>query len=159
MSFRVQCSENYYGPDCTTFCEPMEGVYTCDSEGRPICLQGNQRFCIQCLSSLRPSPSCAACLNPSTNCTTCQSRNLDPSTSCTTCIAGHILDPQTNCTECVLGYDPASNCTTRLSNMGSNCSVAMGTTEETETIDSTEVTAMYMETLDSIGEVYSTRGS
>ena len=66
---------------------------------------------------------------------------------------------QTNCTECVLGYDPASNCITCLSNMGSNCSVAMGTTEETETIDSTEVIAMYMETLDSIGEVYSTRVS
>ena len=26
MSFRVQCSENYYGPNCTTFCEPIEGV-------------------------------------------------------------------------------------------------------------------------------------
>ena len=39
MSFRVQCSENYYGPDCTTFCEPMEGVYTYDNEGRAICIQ------------------------------------------------------------------------------------------------------------------------
>ena len=28
MSFRVQCSENYYGPNCTTLCEPVEGVYT-----------------------------------------------------------------------------------------------------------------------------------
>ena len=84
---------------------------------------------------------------------------IHPQTVATTCIAGYILDPQTNCTECVLGYDPASNCITCLSNMGSNCSVAMGTTEETETIDSTEVTAMYMETLDSIGEVYNTRVS
>ena len=33
MSFRVQCLENYFGPNCTTFCEPLEGVYTCDSEG------------------------------------------------------------------------------------------------------------------------------
>ena len=38
MSFRVQCSENYYGPNCTTFCEPIEGVYRCDGEGRGICL-------------------------------------------------------------------------------------------------------------------------
>ena len=29
MSFRVQCSENYYGPDCNTFCIPLEAVYTC----------------------------------------------------------------------------------------------------------------------------------
>ena len=34
MSFRVQCLENYYGPNCTTFCKPEEGKYTCDSEGR-----------------------------------------------------------------------------------------------------------------------------
>ena len=34
MSFRVQCLENYFGPNCTTFCEPLEGVYTCDSEGK-----------------------------------------------------------------------------------------------------------------------------
>ena len=34
MSFRVQCLENYFGPNCTTFCEPLEGVYTCDIEGK-----------------------------------------------------------------------------------------------------------------------------
>ena len=39
VSFRVQCSENYYG---TTFCEPVEGVYTCDSEGRVLCIQDNR---------------------------------------------------------------------------------------------------------------------
>ena len=32
-SFRVQCSKNCYGLNCTTFCEPEEGVYTCDNEG------------------------------------------------------------------------------------------------------------------------------
>ena len=41
ISFRVQCLENYFGPNCTTFCEPLEGVYTCDSEGRFICLHDN----------------------------------------------------------------------------------------------------------------------
>ena len=41
MSFRVQCSENYYGPNCTTRCD---GVYTvtCDGEGKPTCLLDNQ---------------------------------------------------------------------------------------------------------------------
>ena len=54
MSFRVQCSENYYGPNCTTFCEPIEGVYRCDGEGRHniICLTQSNR-------------------DPTTNCTTC----------------------------------------------------------------------------------------
>ena len=128
MSFRVQCSENYYGPNCNTFCEPMEGVYTCDSEGILICLQGNQSFCTQCLSSWNPSPSCATCLDPSTNCTTCHNRNLDPST---------------NCTECVR-YG-ASNCITCLPDfmqVGSNCSRRVESTEE----------MISMETIDLIGE-------
>ena len=159
MSFKVQCSENYYGPNCTTHCEPVEGVYTCDGEGRLICLQGNQSFCTLCISSWNPSPSCAACLDPSTrcttchskfldpltyctecvlrgydpalNCTTCHSRNLDLSTNCTTCNAGHFLDPQTDCTECVLhGYDPSSNCTTCLP-VESNCSRTVEGTDHT----------------------------
>ena len=116
MSFRVQCSENYYGPNCTTFCEPMEGVYICDSEGMPICLQGDQNsttFCTQCLSGWNPSPHCAVCLDPLTNCTICRYRNLDPSINCTTCLPGFIQ-------------------------MGSNCSGGVEITEEvisTEAID------------------------
>ena len=51
MSFRVQCSENYYGPNCTTFCEPMEGVYNCSRGGSILCLQEHR--------------------NPATNCSTC----------------------------------------------------------------------------------------
>ena len=64
MSFGVQCSENYYGPNCTTFCEPIERVYRCDSEGRGICLMQSNRDLI-------------------TNCTTCLP-GYDPSTNCTT---------------------------------------------------------------------------
>ena len=74
MSFRVQCLENYFGPNCTTFCEPLEGVYTCDSEGRSVCLQDNK--------------------DPTTNCTTCL-RGWDLETNCTTCIPGK--DPTSNC--------------------------------------------------------------
>ena len=52
MSFRVQCAENYYGPNCTTFCEPLKDVYNCSREGASIvCLQEHR--------------------NPTTNCTSC----------------------------------------------------------------------------------------
>ena len=51
MSFRVQCSENYYGPNCTTFCEPLKDVYNCSREGSIVFLQERQ--------------------NPTTNFTTC----------------------------------------------------------------------------------------
>ena len=97
MSFRVQCAdnffgpnccpeenlfgpnccreENFFGPNCATFCEPVEGVYTCDREGRVVCLHDNQ----------------------------------DPATNCTQCLSGY--DPSTNCEQCIPGYDPLTNCT------------------------------------------------
>jgi hypothetical protein len=78
MSFRVQCSGNYYGPNCATFYEPMEGLYACDSEGNRICVQRGR--------------------DPVTNCTTCLPE-LDPETDCTTCLST-FYDPSTNCTEC-----------------------------------------------------------
>ena len=65
MSFRVQCSENYYGPNCTTFCELIERVYRCDGEGRGICLMQSNR-------------------DSTTNCTTCLQAGYDPSANCTT---------------------------------------------------------------------------
>ena len=158
MSFRVQCSDHYYGPNCTTFCEPMEGVYTCDSEGVPSCLQGSQNsttFCSQCLSSWNPSLSCAMCLDPSTNCTTCHNQTYDPSTNCTTCLG--FLDPQTNCIECVLfGYDPASGCTTCLPDfiqVGNNCSrLRVESTEEVVSAVTSDYTSMHRDTLDHIGK-------
>ena len=52
MSFKVQCAENYYGPNCTTFCEPVEGVNTCDREGRVVCT--NERR--------DPDSNCEMCL-------------------------------------------------------------------------------------------------
>ena len=51
MSFRVQCSENYYGPNCAKFCIPLKNVYNCSREEGIFCLQERQ--------------------NPVTNCTTC----------------------------------------------------------------------------------------
>ena len=102
MSFRVQCAdnffgpnccpdENYFGPNCTTFCEPVEGVYTCDREGRVVCLEVNRN----------PSTTCASCLP-----------GFDPQTSCTQCLSGRLLP--SNCTQCPPGYDISSDCTTCL---------------------------------------------
>ena len=73
MSFRVQCSENYCGPNCTS---SVVGVYTCDSEGRVVCVQDNR--------------------DPATS-------NLDPTTNCTTCLF-HGQNLISNCTMCLPGY-------------------------------------------------------
>ena len=89
MSFRVQCLENYFGPNCTTFCEPLEGVYTCDSEGRPVCLE-------------------SANFDPTTNCTSCLP-NYDPEQNCTQCLLGRTLP--SNCTQCPPGFDIMTDCT------------------------------------------------
>ena len=48
ISFRVQCSENFYGPNCTTFCAPLQGVYTCGSEGRVVCILNNRDPATNC---------------------------------------------------------------------------------------------------------------
>ena len=67
LSFRVQCSENCYGLNCTTFCEPEEGVYTCDN------MKGGLSICV-------------GSRNPATNCTTCHISSLHLSTDCTQCL-------------------------------------------------------------------------
>ena len=82
MSFRLQCSENYYGPNCTTFCDPVEGVYTCDSKGRAVCIHDNQD----------PTKSCTECLP-----------GRDQLTNCTECLPGY--DSSTNCFDCLPGRD------------------------------------------------------
>ena len=54
LSFRVTCTENFYGSDCATLCVERDdelGHYTCDSKGNIVCREGFQ--------------------NPSTNCTEC----------------------------------------------------------------------------------------
>lgn len=37
LSFRVQCSTNFYGSMCTEYCEPILGVY----EGKAVCVQNS----------------------------------------------------------------------------------------------------------------------
>ena len=115
MSFRVQCSENYYGPNCTTFCEPVEGVYTCDSEGRVVCIQDNRdptTSCNECLPGWDLSTGCTECLpgyNSSTSCTECLP-GRDQLTNCTMCLQDN-QDPATSCIQCSENYY-GPNCTT-----------------------------------------------
>ena len=52
MSFRVKCSDNYYGRDCSIFCRPQERMNTCDSQEGIICIQNNRD----------PSTNCSNCL-------------------------------------------------------------------------------------------------
>ena len=43
LSFRVTCTENFFGSDCATFCVERDdelGHFTCDSEGNIVCREG-----------------------------------------------------------------------------------------------------------------------
>ena len=43
LNFRVQCTSNYYGSNCATYClrrDDSGGHYTCGSNGEKICLSG-----------------------------------------------------------------------------------------------------------------------
>ena len=123
MNFRVQCSENYYGPNCATFCKSVQNLYTCGSGGSTICLQ----------SGRDPATNCATCItemDPETNCTTCLSSFYDPHTNCTQCLSGR--DVSTNCTECLVpGYDPSTNCTECLPNIQCQSTQTTTTTSST----------------------------
>ena len=44
FKFRFTCQMHYYGSNCATFCTPQDsdqlGHYTCDSDGRRVCMSG-----------------------------------------------------------------------------------------------------------------------
>ena len=43
LSFRLQCTSNFYGSDCTTYCvarDDIEGHFDCGPDGEKICLSG-----------------------------------------------------------------------------------------------------------------------
>ena len=52
MSFKVQCSENYYGPNCTTFCEPVKDMHDCSRDGNIVCLQEGRNSATNCTMCL-----------------------------------------------------------------------------------------------------------
>ena len=156
MSFRVQCVENFFGPNCITFCEPLEGVFTCDSAGRVVCLHDNrypstncstcsmpyydeQSQCTQCVTGRDISTNCTTCLpgfDPSTNCSQCNS-GYDSFTNCSQCLPGYYQS--TSCTKCVDGLDIATNCTKCLP--GTQCSTAQ--TRPSEVTMDTMSTTLY----------------
>lgn len=39
FKFRVMCETNFYGSDCTTFCEAQDS-YTCGPNGQRVCSTG-----------------------------------------------------------------------------------------------------------------------
>ncbi len=55
MSFRLVCSANYYGDNCSKFCEGRYndlGHYRCDEQGNIVCKTGytdESTNCVQCI--------------------------------------------------------------------------------------------------------------
>ena len=104
ISFRVQCLENYYGPNCTLFCEPADDVYTCDSEGEIVCIEDNRdptSMCSRCLPGYNPLQNCFTCIlgrDIATKCAICLP-GFDSSTGCTSCLSGYLLTSISQCTK------------------------------------------------------------
>ena len=129
MSFRVQCSENY-GPNCTTFCEPTEGVYTCDSDGKIVCLHDGQDLatnCTTCLPGWDIEANCAVCLP-----------FYDIQFNCSQCLAGR--DICTNCSTCLPGYLPSIDDTSCLPNV--QCQPTQVTSTVTAITSSSKINAL-----------------
>ena len=57
LSFRVQCSENYYGPQCNVFCSEVDQQLSCDNEGNVVCVnqyRNPETNCTECLTGRDP---------------------------------------------------------------------------------------------------------
>ncbi len=150
MSFRVECSPSFCGPDCTTRLQNNPRLATCQADGSITCT--DNRFdpsplvaCTDCLYNLDNTTGCSTCIqtnyDPATNCTACLS-GYDIDQSCSTCINTN-YDPDTcslclkpdrftdtDCSVCVLpGGDPATLCQTCLAtkfDSNTNCSQCIG---------------------------------
>ena len=113
MSFRVECSPGFCGPDCTTTPLNNPRVATCQTDGSLTCTNNRLDH-----SPLVACKDCLYNLDNTTNCSTCLDDNYDPTTNCTSCLL-EFYDLQTNCTQCLPNRNLSTNCTTCLS--GSNC--------------------------------------
>ena len=63
LSFRVQCSSNYYGSNCGTYCVSTDssgGHYTCGSNGEKRCRTGWSNPPGNCLTRTFWSQKCMA---------------------------------------------------------------------------------------------------
>ncbi len=119
MSFRVECSPGFCGPDCMTTPPNNPRLATCQANGTLTCT--DNRFdpsplvaCNDCLYNLDITTGCSTCMDakfdPTTNCESCVYSAFDPLNGCTSCLLG-FYDLQTNCTQCLLNRDPSTDCT------------------------------------------------
>ena len=121
MSFRVECSLGFCGPDCKT--TPLNNlrVATCQADGTLTCTDNR----------LDPSPlvACNDCLynlDITTGCSTCVQINYDPITNCTACLPGYNIDQ--SCSTCIsTNFNRDTNCFTCVNNrdLGSSCSTCL----------------------------------
>ena len=117
LSFSVKCSENYYGPECLTFCEPRNdtlGHFTCNQDGSIQCLPNY--FATNCTEFCIPIEGRYGC-NPEDGSRFCLENYFGEDCK-VFCVArnddlGHYsCNKETGGRECLLGYrEPASNCT------------------------------------------------
>ncbi len=122
MSFRVECSPGFCGPDCTTTSQNNSLVATCQADGTITCTDNR----IDPLP-LVASNNCLYNLNTPKNGSTCILRFYDPATNFTHCLPG--WDITTDCTSCLPGGDPARLCQTCLDHFNPNATecVALNT--------------------------------
>ena len=117
MSFRVECSPGFCGPDCTTNGTDPQ-VAKCQADGS-----------LTCYDNFDPTTKCTSCLQPDrftdTDCSVCALPGGDPATLCQTCLSPG-KDPNNNCT-CKDNYDESTDCFTCVPGWDSNydCSVCL----------------------------------
>ncbi len=125
MSFRVECSPGFCGPDCTTTLQNNPRVVTCQSDGT---LTFNDNIdpitkCTSCLPNRDHSTNCTQCVpgwDITLDCTSCLP-NRDPVTNCSLCLQPDRFT-DTDCSVCALpGGDPATLCQTCLDNFNPTC--------------------------------------
>ena len=66
LSFRVQCSKNYYGPQCNLFCSEVAQLLSCDKEGNVVCVnqyRSPKTNCSECLPLRDPASNCKEILS------------------------------------------------------------------------------------------------
>ena len=60
-SYRVNCTEDFYSPDCSVFCrarDDAQGHYTCNSQGNRVCLSGFEDPASNCTEPCTPTEGC-----------------------------------------------------------------------------------------------------
>ena len=61
LSFRIQCTANFYGSNCATHCVPKDdsgGHYGCGSNGERICLSGWSELARDCTTGITAWIAC-----------------------------------------------------------------------------------------------------